>query len=77
MIKPGSLVRLDPKFYSITYAAISHSSFIGMVIETETDFYKPSLVPNKGQSRHYVLWGNETYSYEPTNALVEVLPDED
>jgi len=48
-----------------------------MVIETETDFYKPSLVPNKGQSRHYVLWGNETYSYEPTNALVEVLPDED
>ena len=76
MIKPGSLVRLDPKFYSITYAAISHSSFIGMVIETEPDFYRPSLVPNKGIDRHYILWGNETYSYEPANALIEVLLDD-
>jgi hypothetical protein len=77
MIKPGSLVRLNPKFYSITYAGLQHASYVGMVIEVETDFYKPSIVPNKGQSRHYILWGNETYTYEPTNALVEVLPDGD
>lgn len=76
MIKPGSLVRLDPKFYSITYSALPHGGLIGMVIETELNFYKPSLVPNKGISRHHVLWGNETYSYEPTNALVEVVSDE-
>lgn len=77
MIKPGSLVRLDPKFYNITFLGYPHSSYVGMVIETETNFYKPGIVPNMGQSRHRVLWGNETYTYEPTNALVEVLPDGD
>jgi hypothetical protein len=74
MIKPGSLVRLDLRFRPITHGVFPHSNLIGMVIETETAFYGPSLVP---QSRHRVLWGNETYTYEPTNALIEVLPDGD
>jgi len=77
MIKPGSLVQLDKKFYSITHGGMPHACLIGMVIETEIDFYKPSLVPNKSVDRHYVLWGNETYTYEPTTALLEVLSNED
>ena len=77
MIKPGTLVRLDPKFYTLTHSVLPHGYLVGMVVETELDFYRPSLVPNKGIARHYVLWGNETYSYEPDNALVEVVADGD
>ena len=77
MIKPGSLVRIEPKYYPITHSVISHANLIGMVLETELNFYKLSVVPHRGTARHYILWGNETYSYEPDTALVEVLPDED
>jgi hypothetical protein len=76
MIKPGSLVRLEPKYYSITHSIKPFADLIGIVIKTEPDFYRPSLVPNKGVDRHYILWGNEIYSYEPTNALIEVLLDD-
>jgi len=69
MIKPGSLVRLDLRFRPITHGVFPHSNLIGMVIETETNFYKLGTVR--------VLWGNETYTYEPTNALIEVLPEGD
>jgi len=76
MIKPGSLVRLNPKYYSITYAVRSEREFVGLVIKTESDFYPGIIVSHNAQDRHYVLWGNETYSYEPDAALLEVTSDD-
>ena len=76
MIKPGSLVRLNPKFYSITYKVRSERELIGLVVKSEVDFYPGVLVSHNSQDRHYVLWGNETYSYEPTGALIEVVSDD-
>ena len=43
MIKVGSLVRLNPKFYSITYNANPLKDYIGLVIEVEKDFYKNTI----------------------------------
>lgn len=71
MIKPGSLVQINPDFYSITYNSISQKDCIGIVIQTEKYFYKSSVISHGSQDRHYILWGNETYSYEATNALIE------
>lgn len=77
MIKPGSLVRLNPKYYSITYKVRSERELVGLVIKSEHDFYPGVLISHNSQNRHYVLWGNETYSYEPDGALVEVVVSDD
>lgn len=76
MIKPGSLVRLDPKFFSITFAVNPLKDYVGIVIQSEKHFYPAATNSHGPQDRHNVLWGNETYSYEPTRALVEVTPDD-
>lgn len=76
MIKPGSLVRLDAKFFSITFGGNPRKDYVGIVIQSEKHFYPAVTVSHSPQDRHYVLWGDETYSYEPTRALVEVTPDD-
>lgn len=76
MIKPGSLVRLNPTFYSITMNANPLKDFVGIVVKTEAEFYPAVTISHTPQDRHYVLWGDETYSYEPTRALIEVESDE-
>lgn len=76
MIKPGSLVRLSASFYSLTLNANPLRDFVGIVVKTEAEFYPAVTVSHTPQDRHYVLWGDETYSYEPTRALIEVESDE-
>lgn len=78
MIKVGSLVRLDPKFYSITYNVNPLKDYIGLVIEVEKDFYKNtiSLTNTKPtQNRYKILFG-DTIGYEPESAIIEII-DED
>lgn len=77
MIKPGSLVRLNPTFFSITFAGNPRKDYVGIVIRSEKEFYRAATVSHSPQDRHYILWGNETYSYEPTRALVEVISSDD
>lgn len=78
MIKVGSLVKLNPKFYSISYNANPFRDYIGLVIEVEKDFYKNtiSLTNTKPtQNRYKILFG-DTIGYEPESAIIEVI-DED
>ena len=77
MIKPGTLVRLNPTFFSITFAGNPRKDSVGIVIRSEKEFYPATTVSHSPQDRHYILWGNETYSYEPTRALVEVISSDD
>lgn len=76
MIKPGSLVRLDPKFFSFIYDAKPEKDHVGLVINTEKAFYEAVTIFHAPQDRHYILWGNNTYTHEPTNALIEVKVDD-
>jgi hypothetical protein len=74
MIKPGSLVRLDPNFG--LYSSKPEKDHVGLVINTEKAFYEAVTIFHAPQDRHYILWGNERYSYEPTRALIEVKVDD-
>ena len=78
MIKVGSLVKLDPKFYSISYNANPLKDCIGLVIEVEKDFYKNTISLtniNTAQNRYKILFG-DTIGYEPESAIIEII-DED
>lgn len=76
MIKPGSLVRFDPKFFSVTFGQNPLKDYVGLVINTEKAFYEALTIFHAPQDRHYILWGNNTYTHEPTNALIEVQVDD-
>ena len=78
MIKVGSLVKLNPKFYSITYGVNPLKDYIGLVIEVEKDFYKNTINLNNiqiSQNRYKILFG-DIIGYEPENAIIEII-DED
>ena len=78
MIKVGSLVKLNPKFYSITYGANPLKDYIGLVIEVEKDFYKNTINLNNiqiSQNRYKILFG-DIIGYEPESAIIEII-DED
>ena len=75
MIKVGSLVKLNPKFYSITYSANPLKDYIGLVIEVEKDFYKNTISLTNiytSQNRYKILFG-DIIGYEPENALIEII----
>jgi len=75
MIKVGSLVKLNPKFYSITYSVNPLKDYIGLVIEVEKDFYKNTINLNNiqiSQNRYKILFG-DIIGYEPENALIEII----
>jgi len=77
MIKVGSLVKLNPKFYSITYSANPLKDYIGLVIEVEKDFYKnPISLTNiyTSQNRYKILFG-DTIGYEPESAIIEIIDE--
>ena len=76
MIKPGSLVRLNPRFYPITYDVRSERESVGLVLKIEQQFYPAATIFHASQDRYYILWGNETYSYEPAGGLVELTSDD-
>lgn len=79
MIKVGSLVKLDPKFYSITYNVNPLKDYIGLVIEIEKDFYKNtiSLANIKTtQNRYKILFG-DIIGYEPENAIIEFINEDE
>lgn len=73
MIKVGSLVKLNPKFYIEPL-----KDCIGLVIEVEKDFYKNTISLtniNTAQNRYKILFG-DTIGYEPESAIIEII-DED
>lgn len=75
MIKVGSLVKLNPEFYSITYGVNPLKDYIGLVIEVEKDFYKNTINLNNihiSQNRYKILFG-DIIGYEPENALIEII----
>ena len=78
MIKVGSLVRLDPKFYSISYNVNPLKDYIGLVIEVEKDFYKNtiSLTNIKTAHNRYKILFGDIICYEPESAIIESI-DED
>lgn len=71
MFKPGTLVRLNPK-----YAVRSEKELVGLVLNAEKAFYQAATIFHAPQDRYHILWGNNTYTYEPTNALIEVQVDD-
>jgi len=77
MIKVGSLVKLNPKFYSITYSANPLKDYIGLVIEVEKDFYKNTISLTNiytSQNRYKILFGY-TIGYEPESAIIEIIDE--
>jgi hypothetical protein len=77
MIKVGSLVKLNPKFYSITYGANPLKDYIGLVIEVEKDFYKNTISLTNiytSQNRYKILFG-DTIGYEPESAIIEIIDE--
>jgi hypothetical protein len=77
MIKVGSLVKLNPKFYSITFSANPLKDYIGLVIEVEKDFYKNTISLTNiytSQNRYKILFG-DTIGYEPESAIIEIIDE--
>lgn len=72
-IKVGDLVKLNPKFYSITITANPLKDIVGIVVLIEKDFYGKGHGPT--QDRCHVLFGDQM-SYEASSALIKFKSDE-
>jgi hypothetical protein len=74
MIKVGSLVKLNPNFYSLTINANPFKDMIGIVIAIEENFYILTYGDRK-VNRCKVLF-DEIISYEPDAALQLITSEE-
>jgi len=77
MIESGNLVMLKYDFGKASInleTELDCTKFIGLVLETQKNFYNSFLIGNPPQDRHFVFWLRRgEFSYEPTNTLISVI----